>query len=167
MSDPLRPHGLQHARLPSPSPTPGVYLNSCPLSRWSHPTISSSVVPFSSHLQSFPASRSFPMSQFFIPGGQSIRTSASISPSSEYSGLVSFRIDWLDLLAVQGTVQYHSSKASILWCSAFFMVQLSHPYTTAGKIIALTVQTFVSKVIPLFFNTLSLSQLSFQGASIF
>ena len=85
--------------------------------------------------------------------------SFSIGPSSEYSGLISFRMDWLDLLAVQGTVksllQCHSSKASILWCSAFFMVQLSHPYMTTGKTIALTIGTFVGKVISLLFKTLS------------
>ena len=80
MSDPLRPHGLQHARLPYPSPTPRVYSNSCPLSRWCHPTISSSVVPFS-RPQSFPASGSLPMSQFFKSGGQSIGASASASVS--------------------------------------------------------------------------------------
>ena len=85
--------------------------------------------------------------------------SFSISPSSEYSGLISFRIDWFHLLEVQGTLksplQHHSSKASILWCSAFFIVQLSHPYMTTAKIIALTIQTFVSKVISLLFYTLS------------
>ena len=85
--------------------------------------------------------------------------SFSLSPSSEYSRLISFRIGWFDLFAVQGTLksllQHHSSKASILWCSAFFMVQLSHPYMTAGKTIALTVQTFFSKVMSLLFNTLS------------
>ena len=79
VSDSLRPHGLQHARLPCPSPTPGVYLNSCPLSRWYHPTVSSSVLPFSSCLQSFPASGSFTMSQLFASGGQSIGVSASAS----------------------------------------------------------------------------------------
>ena len=98
--------------------------------------------------------------------------SFSISPSNEYSGLISFRIDWLDLPAVQGTlkslIHHHSSKASILWHSAFFMVQLSHPYVTTGKNIVLPTWTFLSKVVSLFFNTLpSLSQLSFQGASIF
>ena len=133
--------GLQHARLLCPSPSPGACSNSCPLSQWCHLTISSSVVHFSSHLQSFPASGSFPMSQFFASNGQSIGTSASASvPSSEYSGLIFFRIDWLDLLAVQGTLksllQHHSSKASILRHSAFFMVQLSHPYMTTRKIIA-------------------------------
>ena len=85
--------------------------------------------------------------------------SFSISPSNEYSGLISFRMDWLDLLAVQKTLksllQYHSSKASVFWCSAFFMVQLSHQYMTTGKTIALTVQTFVGKVMSLLFNMLS------------
>ena len=85
--------------------------------------------------------------------------SFSISPSNEYSGLVSYRMNWFDLLAVQGTfkslLQHHSSKASILWCSAFFMVQLSHLYMTAGKTLALTIQTFVSKVMSLLFNVLS------------
>ena len=107
--------------------------------------------PFSSCLQSSPASGSFPVSQFFASGGQSIGVSASnISPSSEHSGPISFRMDWLDLLAVQGTVksllQHHSSKASILRRSAFFTVQLSHPYMTTGKTIALTRRTFVGKV---------------------
>ena len=157
VSDSLRPRGLQHAMLSSPSPFPGVCSNSCPLSRCCHPTVSSSVVPFSSCLQSFLVSESFPMSQLFISGGQSVGTSAlANSPSSEYSGLISFRIDWFDLLAVQGTLksflQHHSSKASILWCSTFFMVQLSHSYMTAGKTIALTRQTFVSNVTSLFFK---------------
>ena len=97
MSDSLQPHGLQHARLPCPSPTSGAYSNLCPSSRWCLPTISSSVVPFSSCLQSFPASGSFLMSQFFASGGPSIGVSASaISPSNEYSGLISFRMDWLE-----------------------------------------------------------------------
>ena len=141
MSDTLRPHGLQHARPPCLSPTPGVYSNSCPLSRWCHLTISFSVVPFSSHLQSFPASGSFQVSQFFASGGQSIGSfSFNISPSNEYSGLIFFRMDWLDLHAVQGTLksllQHHSSKTSILWHSAFFTVQLSQPYVTTEKTIA-------------------------------
>ena len=115
----------------------------------------SSVVPFFSHLQSFPASGSFQMSQLFASGGQSIGVSAlaTISPSNEYSGPISFRIDWLELLAVQGTLksllQHHSSKASILQCSAFFIVQLSYPYVTTGKTVALTRWTFVSKVMSL------------------
>ena len=125
MSDSLWPHGLKHARLPCPSPTPRACSDSCPLDRWCHPTISFSVVPFSSCLQSCPASGSFPMSQFSALGGQSIgwNSSFSISPSNEYSELISFTIDWFYLLAVQGTLktllQYHSSKASILQHSAF------------------------------------------------
>ena len=255
VSNSLGTHGLQHARLPCPSPTPRACSNSRLSSQWCHPTISPSVIPFSSCLQSFPASGSFPRSQFFASGGQSIGASASasacefygvqfqsvqslscvwlfattwtaapqaslsitksrsllklmsiesvmpsnhltlchpllllpsvfpsirvfskesvlcikwlkywsfnfsISPSNEYSGLISFRIDWFHLLAEQGTLksllQYHSSKASILQCSAFFIVQLSHLYMTTGKIIALTRYTFVSKVMSLLFNTLS------------
>ena len=154
MSNFLWPHGLQYARLPCPSGTPGAYSNSCPLSQWCHSTISSYVISFSSHLQSFPASGSFLMSRFFISGGQSIGASASasseVSPSNEYSELISFRIDGLDLLAVQGTLksflQHHSSKASILLRSAFFTVQLSYPYMTTGKTLALTRRTFVGKV---------------------
>ena len=150
----LRLHGLQHAMLPCPSLSPGVCSNSCPLSRWCHPAISSSVTPFSSCPQSFPASGFFPMSQFFTSGNQSIwGFSFSISPSNEYSGLISFRIDWFDL-AVQGTLksllQHHSSKASILLHSAFFMVQFSHPYMTTGKTIALAIWTFVTKVMSAF-----------------
>ena len=101
----LPPHGLQHTRPPCPSPTPRAFSNSCPSSQWCHPTILSSVVPFSFCLQSFLASGSFPMSQFFTSGGQSIGSfSFSISPPCEYSGLTSFRMDWFDLLAVQGTL---------------------------------------------------------------
>ena len=134
-SNSLWPQGLQHSRLPCPSLSLGVCSNSCPLSQWCHPTISSSVTPFSSCLQSFPASGSFPVSQFFASGGQNIEhsDSTSILPMNN-PGLISFRFDWLDLLAVQWTLksllQHHSSKASILQCSAFFMVQLSpiHDY---------------------------------------
>ena len=151
---------MQHTRPPCLSPTRGAYSNSCPLSWWYHPTISSSVVPFSSCPQSFPGSGLFQVSQFFTWGSQSIGVSSfNISPSNKYSGLISFRMDWLDLLAVQGTLknllQHHSSKASILWRSAFFIVQLSHPYMTTGKTTALTRQTFVGKVTSLLFNTLS------------
>ena len=142
MSDSLRPHGLQHARPPCLSPTPGAYSNSCPSSRWWHPTISSSVIPFFSCLQFFPASGSFQMSQFFASGPKYWSSSFNISHSNEYSGLIFFRMDWLDLLAAQGTLksllQHHSSKASVLWHSAFFIVQPSHPYMTIGKTIALT-----------------------------
>ena len=118
VSKSLQPHGLQHARPPCPSPTPRVYSDSCPFSQWCHLAISSSVIPFSSCLQSFPASGSFQMSQFFASGGQSIGVSASASVlPMNTQGLISFRMDWLDLLAVQGTLksllQHHSSKASI------------------------------------------------------
>ena len=121
----LRLHGPQHARPPCPSPTPAVYPNSSPLSRWCHPTISSSVVPFSSHLQSFPASGSFQMSQLFATGGQSIGVSASTSVlpmnTQDWSPL-----GWLDLLAVQGTLksllQHHSSCLLLpVWCLLKFL----------------------------------------------
>ena len=173
MSDCLQPHGLQHARLPCPSPTPRAYSNSCPSSQWCHPTISPSVVPFSSRLQSFPASGSFQMSQFFTSGGQNIGVSASNQwipeNSNEFSGLISFRMDWLDLFAVQGTLksllQHHSSKASILQHSAFFTVQLSHPYMTTRKTIALTKWAFVGKVLSLLFNMLSRLVITFLPRS--
>ena len=170
MSDSLRPHGLQHTRPSCPPSTPTVYSNSCPLSQWCHPTISSSFIPFSSCPQSFSASGSFPMSQSFTSGGQSIGSfSFNLSPSNEYSGLISFRMDWLDLLAVQGILksllQHHSSKASILRLSAFFIVQLSHPYMTIGKTIALTRWTFIGKVISLLFNMLSRLVITFLPRS--
>ena len=166
MSDSLRPQEPQHTRPPCPSPTPGVYSNSCPSSQWCHPAISSSVIPFSSCPQSLPASGSFRMSQLFTSGGQSIGSfSFSISPSNEQPGLISFRMDWLDHLAVQGTLkslfQHHSSKASILRRSAFFIVQLSHPNMTTGKTLALTKWTFVVKVMSLLFNMLSRLAITF------
>ena len=128
VSDSLRPHESQHARPPCPSPSPGAHSDSHPSSQWCHPAISSWVVPFSSCPQSLPASESFPMSQLMRwPKYWSF--SFSIIPSKEIPGLISFRMDWLDLLAVQGTLksllQHHSSKASILWRSAFFTVQLT------------------------------------------
>ena len=129
--------------------------------------------PLSLCLQSFPASGSFPISQLFPSDGQCIGASSfSLSPSNEYSGLISFRMGWLDLLAVQGTLksllQHRSSKASILWCSASFTVQLSYLYMGTGKTIALNRWTFVGKVMSLHFNScLVLSQLFFQGASDF
>ena len=158
--DSLLPHGLQHARFPCPSPSPGICSNSCPLSQRCHPAVSSSLVPFSSCLQFFPASRSSPKSWLFTSGGQSIGASplSSVFPM-EYSGLISFRSDRFDLHAVQGTLksllQHHSSKAWMLWCSAFFMVQLSHLYMTSGKTITLSMWTFVSRVMSLLFNMLS------------
>ena len=124
--------------LPVHQPTHRVHSNSCPLRWWCHPAISSSVIPFSSCCQSFPASRSFPMSQFLASSGQCNGSFIfSNSPSNDYTGLISFGMDWLDLLAVQGTLkslfQHHSSKASILLCLAFFIVQLSHLYRTTGN----------------------------------
>ena len=137
-----------------PSPTSAAYSNLCPLSQWCHPTISSSVVPLSSCLQSFPESGSFPVLHIRWPKYQNF--SFSISPSNEHPGLIPFRMDWLDLLAVQGTLksllQHHNSKASILRHSACFTVQLSHPYATTEKTIALTRWTFVGKVMSLLFN---------------
>ena len=144
MSDSLQPHGLKHARPPYLSSTTGVYPNSCPLSQWCHP---------SNHLilchpllllpSMFPSIRVFSKkSALCIRWPKYWSFSFNISPSNEHSGLISFSMDWLDLLTVQGTLksllQHHSSKASILWCSAFFIVQFSHPYMITGKIIALT-----------------------------
>ena len=146
VSDSLRPHESQHARPPCPSQTPGVHSDSCPSSQWCHPTISFSVIPFSFCSQSFPASRSSNESVLRIRWSTYWSFSFINSHSNEYSRMISFRIDWLDLLAVQGTLksllQHHSSKASFLWHSPFFMVQFSHPYTTTGKTIALTRQNF-------------------------
>ena len=140
-----------------PSPIPRAYSNSCPLSQWCHPTISSSVVPFSSWLQSFPEAGSFPMIRLFSPKWLSFHF--SISSSNEYSWMISFRIElvWSPCCPrdSQNLLQHHSSKASILWHPAFFMVQLSHLYMTAGKTIALTMQTFFGKALSLLFNMLS------------
>ena len=133
-SDSLWLHGLQHARPPCQSPMAGVYANPCPLSQWCHPTISCSVVPFSSCPQSFPVFSNESAPHIWWPKYWSF--SFNISPSNEHLGLISIGMDWLDLLAVQGTLkslQHHSSKASFLWCSAFFIVQLWHPYIPTGK----------------------------------
>ena len=151
MSDSLQPHGLQHVRPPRPSPTPGVYSNSCPLSQWCHPTNSPPFVPFSSHPQSFPPAGFFQMSQFFAAGGQSIGVSAaaSVLPMNIQDWFPLGETSLFSLLSkktLKSLLQHHNSKASILWCSAFFIVQLSHPYMTAGKTIALTRWTFVSNV---------------------
>ena len=140
---PLRPRGLQHTRLPCPSPSPGVCSKSCPLSWWCHPIILS-CRPLLLLPSIFPSIRVFSNeSVLCIRWPKYWSFSFSISPSNEYSGLISFRIDWFDLLAVQGTLkslhQHHSSKASVLQCSAFLMVQPSHPYLTTGKTIALTI----------------------------
>ena len=156
MSDSLWPHGLQHIRFLCPSPTPGACSNSCVL-RWGcHSSISSSVVPFSSYLESFPALESSQMSQFFPSGGKSIVVSASASGLSmnihDWFPLV--WTDWISLQSkgLSSLLQHHSSKASILRQSAFFVVQLSHPYMTIGKTIALTRRTCVGKVKCLLFN---------------
>ena len=142
MSHSLQPHGLQPARPPCLSPIPGVYSKSCPLNQWYHPTISSSVVPFSSCLQSFPASGSFPMRQFFY------QVAASVLPmniqdwfSLGFTGWISLQSEGLSTV-FNTTVQKHQH-------SAFFIVQLSHPYTTTGKTMALTRWTFVGKVMSL------------------
>ena len=169
VSNSLRPHELQYTWPPCPSPIPGVHPNSCPSSRWCHPAISSSVVPFSSCPQSLPASEFSSESALHKRWPKYWSFSFSISPSKEHPGLISFRMDWLDVLAVQGTrkslLQHHSSKASILWRSAFFTVQLSHPYTTTGKAIALTRWTFVGKVMSLFLNMLSRLVITFLPRS--
>ena len=158
VSDSLRPHESQHARPPCPSLSPGVHSDSRPLSQWCHPAISSLVIPFSSCPQSLPASESFQWVSSSHEVAKYWSFSFSISPSNEHTGLI-FRIDWLDLFAVQGTLksflQHHSSKASILQHSAFFTVQLSHPYMITGKTIALTRRTFVDRVMSLLFNRLS------------
>ena len=157
----LRPHGLQHARFPCPSVSPRACSNSRPLSWWCHPIISSSVAHFFSCPQIF-----LSISVFSNELALHIRWPKywrfNISPSSEYSGLISFRIDWFDLLAVQGTL---SLKASILHYLAFIMVQLSHLYMTTGKTIALTIGTFVDKMISLLFNMLSMFVITFLPRS--
>ena len=156
----LRPHGLQCVRSPCPSPIPEVYSNSCPLSQWFHLTISSSVVPFFSCLQSFPASGSFPMSQLFASGGQSIGVSASASAlpmniqdwsPSGWTRWISLQSKGLSRVFSNTTVQKHQFFGTQL--SLYF--QLSHPYVTTGKTIALARQTLVGKVMSLLLNMLS------------
>ena len=160
MSDSLWPHGLQHTSLTSPSPTPRACSNSCPLSQWYHPTISSSFAPFSSCLQSFPATGSFPMSQFFTLGGQSIGASASASvlPMNiqdwfplGLTGWISLQSKGLSRVFSNTTVQKHQffGTQPSLWSN-------SHIHTlTSGKTIALIRWTFVGKVMCLLFNMLS------------
>ena len=145
---------------------PELTSNSCPSSQWCHPAISSSVI----HLQSFPVLRVFSgESVLHIRWPKYWSFSFSISPSNENPGLISFRMDWLHLLAVQVTLknllQHHSSKASIFWCSAFFTLQLTHPYITTGKTTALTRQTFVGKVMSLLLNMLSRLVITFLPRS--
>ena len=143
VSNSLQPHELQHARPPYPSSTHGVYPNSCPSSRWCCPAISFSVIPFSSCPQSLPASESFPESHLFAWGGQSIGVSASgsVLPMDSQDRSPLGWTAWVSLQSkgpLKSLLQHHSSKASILRCSALFTVQLSHPYMTTGKTIALT-----------------------------
>ena len=164
-----QPHESQHTRPPCPSPTPGVYSNSCPSSWWCLPATSSSVIPFS-FPQSLPASGSFPVSQLFASGGQSIWVSASTSVlpmnNQDWSPL-----GWTGWISLQSKglsrvfSNTHSSKASIFQCSAFFTVQLSHPYMTTGKTRALTRQTFVDKVMSLLFTMLSRLVITFLPRS--
>ena len=156
MSDSLQLHGLQHARLPCPSLSPRVCSNSCPskhlilcCSLLLLPSIFASIKVFSNE------------SALHIRRPKYWSFSFNTSPSNEHPGLIFSRMDWLDLLAVQGNLksllQHHSSKASILRCSAFFIVQLSHPYMTTGKTIALTRRTFIGKVMSLLLNMLGWS----------
>ena len=170
MSNSLWPHGMQPTRLPCPSPTPRACSNSCSLSRWYHPTISPSVVPFSSCLHSFPQISIFSNESVLLMRWPKYWSfSFSISPSNEHPGLISLRTDWFDLPAVQGTLksllQHHSSKTSILWHSDFLIVQLSHPYMTTGKAIVLMRQTFVDKLMSLLFNMLSRLVITFLPRS--
>ena len=171
MSDSLRSHESQHNRPPCPSPTPGDHSHSHPSSQWCHP--SSHLIfcrpllllpPIPPNIRVFSSESTLLMRW---PKYQSF--SFSIIPSKEIPGLISFRMDWLDLLSVQGTLksllQHHSSKASILRCSAFFTVQFSHPCMTTGKIIALTRWTFVGKVMSLLFNMLSRLAIAFLPRS--
>ena len=167
MSDSLQPHGLQHTRLLCPSPTPRACSNSCPSSQWCLPTISSSVVPFISCLQSFPASGSFQMSQFFPSGGWIIGViaSASVLPMNIQDWSPLGWTGWISLPSKGFSRVFSNTTASILWCSAFFVVQLSHPYMTTGKILALTRWTFVGKVMSLLFNMLSRLVIAFLPRS--
>ena len=160
VSDSLWPHESQHTRPPSPSPNPRVHSDSHPSSQWRHPAILFSIVPFSSSPQSLPASKSFPVSQLFPWGVQStgVSASASFPPKKSRGWSPSEWTGWISLQS-QGTLksllQHHSSKASIPQRSAFYTVQLSHPYMTTGKTIALTRHTLVGKVMSLLLNMLS------------
>ena len=172
MSNSLWLHELQHARLTCPSLSPWVCSNSCPLSQWCHPTLSSSIAPFSSCPQSFPASGSFLTNQLFV-SGEGLEIQLQHSPSNEYSGLISFRINRLDLLAVQKALSKVFSSTTV-WKHQFLSAQpslwfqLSHPHMTTDKAIVWTIGTFVCKVMSLLFNMLSRFVIAFfQGARIF
>ena len=171
--DSLRPHELQHARRPCPSPTPRVHSDSHPSSHWCHPAISSSVVPFSSCPQSLPKSESFPMSQLFAWGGQRIEVSASASvlPMNAqdwsplgWAGWISLKSKGLSRVFSNTTVQKHQFFGAQL---SLFIIQLSHPYMTTGKTVALTRWTFVGKVMSLLLNILSRLVITFLPRSVF
>ena len=159
MSNCLWPHGLQHTRLLYPSLSPGVYTNSGWSSQWYHPTISSSVALFPSCPQSFPASGCFPMTRLLASGGQSIGASASASVLlMNIQGWLHLGLTGLISLLSKGLsshLQHHRIQKSVLQCSAVFMVQHSHLNVSPGKTIALTIWTFVGKVMSLLFNMLS------------
>ena len=170
MSNSLQPHEMQHTRPPCPSPTPRVHSNSCPLCQRCYPTIPSSAIPFSSCPQSFPASGSFQASQLFTSGGQNIGVSASTSvlPMNiqdwfplGWTGWISLQSKGLSRVFSNTTVQKHQ----FFWHSAFFIVQLSHPYMNTGKTISFTQRTFVSKVMSLLFNILSRLVITFLPRS--
>ena len=157
VSDSLWPPWSAACQVPCPSLSPGVCSNSCPLSRWYHTTILSSVNPFSC-LQSFPASGSFPISQLFTPVGQSIGASASVLPMSIQGWFPLGLTGLISLLSKRPSKVFSSTtvwRHQFLWHSTIFIVEFSHPYLTTGKIMALTIQTFVNKVMSLFFNILS------------
>ena len=168
VSDSLQPLESQHTRPPCPSPTPRVHPNPCPLSQWCHPTISSPVVPSPPALNLSQHQGLFQWVSSLYQVAKCWSFSFSISSSGEYSGLISLRIHWFDLEvqgALKSLLQHYGSKASILWHSAFFIVQLSHPYMTTGKTIALTRWTFVGKVMSLLFNMLSRLVIAFLPRS--
>ena len=167
MSHSLRPHELQHARPPCPTPTLGAYPNSCPLSWWCHPSISFSVIPFSSCPQTFKASGSFQMSELFAWGGQSIGVSASVLPMITQDWSLLGWTGWISLQSkgLSRVPNTTVSKAWIFWYMAIFISQHSHPYMTTGKTIALTRKTFVGKVMALLFNMLSRLVITFLPRS--
>ena len=166
VSDCLRPHESQHARPPCPSPTPGVHSDSRPSSRWCHPAISSSVVPFSSCPNPPQHQSLFHESTLRMRCPKYWSFSFSISPSKEHPGLISFRMDWLDLLAVQGTLKSSTPQLKSINSSVLsFLYSLSHPYMTTGKTIALTRWTFVGKVMSLLLNMPSMLVITFLPRS--
>ena len=171
LSESLRTLELQHTRLSCPAPSPGLCSDSCPLTQWCDPTISSFVFPFSSCFQSFPASGSFPMSWFFVPGGQSVGASA-ISPSNDNQDW--FPLGWTGLISLQSKELSRVFSSTIVkryqffdaqFFVFFFIVQLTHPYMTTGKTIALITYSFVGKVMSLLFNKLSRFVIAFLPRS--